>query len=1441
VGKRRTRWGAVAGLVAITALVFACAPAVAQADLAWSAPATLSPAGTSADQMQVATDAAGDAIAVWVQNDPQAGVARIAEETRKAGGDFTTCSTPCWVSNTQSDATSPSIAMNAAGHVVVTWDENYTSDTNTDATHVDGYADGTVSGGFGAAEDVQGIIGSIDDTDPQVGIDSAGDEFIAASIIRDQPAVTSQIVAYDKLVGDSGFYLEGIDANPATGAPTSNDMLRTVDPDADPRIAVNPAGAVLVTWTEEYQQLDVDSPYFDTKIVEASYRAAGGKGGDGNSHGGFSGTPQRVSQPSPVSNEAVPALDSSGNGIVVLVDNNPTGALDPGVTVQDAYRASTTTDTGTFTTPIELSDPSVNAFSPTVGFDASGNAIAAWEQYPSPTAGFAQVEVSYRPAGGSFGAATVASGPDVDDGPAIGVDSQGRETVEWDSYDPTVSTHDHDVVEAATRAGGSGAFSTPAKISQSLNLDTVEGVPQLSVSAGGDAVAVWHYQDDQGDTIAQAAIGTLPGVTPPPPPPPPPPPVPNVIVPAATIEGGKAIVLTTDVSNATALDWHFSGGPAHVLGVKVGGVFQNSVRFHSFDRSLTVKVTVTSPSGVHTYSRDFKLPSLPTDKYTRAVDSTVAKTPRVYATGDTATLLGNTPCGPVTLYSADQQSSGCMRPVDTVADIPASERGVINTLAASLGVDPNDPQLMNAAVQLLDGYVAIGPDTLNNTWSVNPHGSAKLMSFPGVGALTSSNASLNVGGLNFGGLSGGFSLHVDPSKLDIPLGSLPKPSLPDIGGFPLIGDWNVDLGTGDATIDAHLQLPSWISLGGIPLQIPVTFKATPSGLVLEGINVGPLDVDIGPLQVKKFKLTYDRPSDTWTGSGAVCVLTGACLDMSPPNGEVKIVHGALNYAGATLVFPEGSGIPLFAGVDLNQIGFGLGLDPTRLIGRAGISVLDLVQLNGELVTAFPTAEHPFVLARDEVGSDFPPEDYGQRFTEPTIGTSADVIVNLPVVGNLKLGSGYLLYEVPDYIALGGGVDIKLLDTIEIYGNIAGAANFSDHTVDFGANAGACLLFITKICASAVVNISHAPNDGGGAGGCIDIDGFHIGGGILWKGLKPIVWPFDGCKWSRFKVDVRPSLASAAASSRTIVVKRGAPNPALELHGNGAAPLVRVTGPGGQSLDSTDKGFDYSPGGHIRILRYQGQEGDFTIVGLENAQPGRYTVSTMPGSVAFTEIDSATDPPDASVSAHVTGAGTSRVLSYKVRNRPDQTVTFWDIDKGSARMVIGHAKGGAGRLRFKAAPGRTRRTIVAQFTLDGLPAERITVAHYQPPSPILATPRGLHVARTKTGVKASWHAVPGAVKYEIVLTDRATGYQHLFTTRRDAVALKGVPRTVGGTLTVRALDELRQSLPAKAKFKALAAPSSPFRKLGHCKVAKKKITCTGGQAVKKPTKKKPKKR
>ena len=246
----------------------------------------------------------------------------------------------------------------------------------------------------------------------------------------------------------------------------------------------------------------------------------------------------------------------------------------------------------------------------------------------------------------------------------------------------------------------------------------------------------------------------------------------------------------------------------------------------------------------------------------------------------------------------------------------------------------------------------------------------------------------------------------------------------------------------------------------------------------------------------------------------------------------------------------------------------------------------------------------------------------------------------------------------------------------------------------------------------------------------------VGGGVQWaRPNKPFIWPLDGCKWSRFKIDINPSKVQAAQAGGppgyTMEVKRGEPSPAIQLNGAGDAPTVTVTGPGGQLLSSTDAGVDYTQNGDIRIVRFKNDDAQFTTVGLQDAKPGTYTVALQPGSPAVTGVERAEDPVDAKASGKVTGKGARRTLEYDVVKRADQTVTFYDSEaKGNEKAIGTITGGGRGKLAFKPAPGRTIRKIVARFTLNGIDAEEKTVTRFRPPSPTLAKPTTLRVRRAK---------------------------------------------------------------------------------------------------------------
>ena len=247
---------------------------------------------------------------------------------------------------------------------------------------------------------------------------------------------------------------------------------------------------------------------------------------------------------------------------------------------------------------------------------------------------------------------------------------------------------------------------------------------------------------------------------------------------------------------------------------------------------------------------------------------------------------------------------------------------------------------------------------------------------------------------------------------------------------------------------------------------------------------------------------------------------------------------------------------------------------------------------------------------------------------------------------------------------------------------------------------------------------------------------------------------------------------------------------------------------------------------IRIMRIVDPESNVTVIGLQNARPGTYTISLLPGSVPITNISRASDPPPAKVTGKLTGSGAQRILHYDIRKRLAQKVQFFDTTSNGAAKAIGNVVvgGGRGTRSFTPSPGRGLHTIVASFELDGMPAEKKTVLRFKPPSPTLARPGALRVTRAKSGaLNVSWQRVAGATSYELVVT-KSVGGQKALTTRSLHVTIGGVAKTVSGRVSVRGVATLREGAIAQKPFRRLAAPTDGITPLRHCVVKKHKATC-----------------
>ena len=206
-----------------------------------------------------------------------------------------------------------------------------------------------------------------------------------------------------------------------------------------------------------------------------------------------------------------------------------------------------------------------------------------------------------------------------------------------------------------------------------------------------------------------------------------------------------------------------------------------------------------------------------------------------------------------------------MRPVDALGDIPGAERGVLDPLARELDLDRTQAELMRRAVELTDGYVARARTEINDRWPVIPAGGADIVAFTQAQVLASSNAAIQVGGIRFGQGAGGFDLKIDPRPRDIPLGTLPRPpSLPKIGGFPLVGDFDVKIEGVEARITASLRLPSFLKRAGVDIQSQVKLRANPDEIIIDELDDRP---DQGATSARSRSTTSRLPTRARATSG----------------------------------------------------------------------------------------------------------------------------------------------------------------------------------------------------------------------------------------------------------------------------------------------------------------------------------------------------------------------------------------------------------------------------------------------------------------------------------------------------------------------------------------------------------------------------------------------
>ncbi len=153
---------------------------------------------------------------------------------------------------------------------------------------------------------------------------------------------------------------------------------------------------------------------------------------------------------------------------------------------------------------------------------------------------------------------------------------------------------------------------------------------------------------------------------------------------------------------------------------------------------------------------------------------------------------------------------------------------------------------------------------------------------------------------------------------------------------------------------------------------------------------------------------------------------------------------------------------------------------------------------------------------------------------------------------------------------------------------------------------------------------------------------------------------------------------------------------------------------------------------------------------------------------------------------MTGRGTKRQLSWRLRPQTGQTVAFYELGREGARLVK-TTRTPRGRVRFTpdVALGGGRRTIEARVVQDGVPRSTRRVARFTFDA-TLRKVRGL--SRTSRG-ELRWRGQSAARRYSVVLSDAQGTTAKIVTTTR--LRLPVAQRRATLTVQIVPIDALGQ--------------------------------------------------
>jgi PKD repeat protein len=596
------------------------------------------------------------------------------------------------------------------------------------------------------------------------------------------------------------------------------------------------------------------------------------------------------------------------------------------------------------------------------------------------------------------------------------------------------------------------------------------------------------------------------------------------------------------------------------------------------------------------------------------------------------------------------------------------------------------------------------------------------------------------------------------------------------GNFPLEGQIDVYLtNKGQALFDVQVGLTlsavKFEATGALEIEANLE-----TGIELQSLQFEIPEASLAPIfKVKKASFVYYFPEyyeeskqNSWQAKATMTFGE----EIAELEAELAFKKGEFQSAG--MKFKANPGIPIYAGIYLNEIGASVGVHPLTFGGSLGAKVAELLELElafkyreaTEKELGFFGGEGKLLLRNAPIATlaaDVYSDGYVDaqvafnlhlpfEFAEPIIEVSGGASFWDEPASGLWQARGNVYFklwiisaEAAALINSKWAAGCVHVGAEGIFGGgIQGRYSFADGSIDGG-------LFGNDNCSDQLKQYNQKPEKEHKGGFVKEESAIFltpsrspgVPGGSLTRELGALGATATGAG----------APATAAAGGGTFALPGGTLGQELRITSASGTPVVTISGPGGQTYTTP------STGGHLvtvpgQFMSAVAPDPHQVLVLLRHPKGGTWHVQPATGSPPIAGVEFAEDVAPAVVKVKVRHGHASRwSLAYKIDHYVAGTKVQF-VERGSdSTHVLGTAAKAKGTLSFtpQEALGRSRKIYAYLLNGEGAAVRELTVGRYTAPGAFRpAKPRHARIARHGATATITWGAVTGAREYKIVV-------------------------------------------------------------------------------------------